>query len=61
VIVDDVLASGGSALAAIRLVSGSQPTRIRLAVVADVALLREMPQRIEIENRGVAVIALASL
>jgi adenine phosphoribosyltransferase len=60
-IVDDVLASGGSALATVRLVERCRGTPAAIACLADVPILRTAPARVELEERGVRVVALAEL
>jgi adenine phosphoribosyltransferase len=57
-IVDDVIASGGSALAAVRLVEQAGGLRVGIACVAD---MRDGPFRLEIEKRGISIFALARL
>jgi adenine phosphoribosyltransferase len=59
VIVDDVLASGGSALATVRLIERCGARPVALACLAEVAILRQAPARIELVERGVPVVALA--
>jgi adenine phosphoribosyltransferase len=61
VIVDDVLASGGSALAAVRLVERCGGMCAQIACVAEVPILRTAPARVELEQRGIGVVALAEL
>lgn len=61
VIVDDVLASGGSALAALSLVERSEAACVGLAFVAEVAVLRDAPARLELSHRGLPIVALATL
>jgi adenine phosphoribosyltransferase len=60
-IVDDVLASGGSALAALRLVERAGGECVGLACVAEVPILREMPARQQINARVPHVFAVAEL
>jgi adenine phosphoribosyltransferase len=57
-IVDDVLASGGSALAAIRLVEQARGFCIGVACIAD---MLDGPFRREIEQKGIPISALARL
>jgi adenine phosphoribosyltransferase len=57
-IVDDVLASGGSALAAIRLVEQAGGFCIGVACIAD---MPDGPFRREIEQKGIPISALARL
>ena len=61
VVVDDVLASGGSALATIRLVERCGGECTAIACLADVPILRSMPARVEINERGIRVAALSEL
>jgi adenine phosphoribosyltransferase len=61
VIVDDVLASGGSALATIRLVERCGATPITIACLAEVPILRTMPARVEIQEHAIRVVALSEL
>jgi len=58
VIVDDVLASGGSALAAIRLVEQAGGICIGVACVADIL---DVPFRRNIDQKGIPISALARL
>jgi adenine phosphoribosyltransferase len=60
-ILDDVLASGGSALATIRLVERCGATPATIACLAEVPVLRTMPARVEIDQRGIRVVALSEL
>ena len=60
-IVDDVLASGGSALATVRLVERAGGDCIGIACVAEVPMLLEMPARQEISARVPRVFAVAEL
>jgi adenine phosphoribosyltransferase len=60
-IVDDVLASGGSAIAAVELVEASGAEALALACVADVVLLGTAPQRVALDERGIRIVALATL
>jgi len=57
-VVDDVLASGGSALAAVNLVEKAGGFCIGVACVAD---MLDGPFRREIEQRGIPISALARL
>jgi adenine phosphoribosyltransferase len=61
VIVDDVLASGGSVLATARLVERCGALPVALACLAEVAILRKAPARVELSQRGLRVVALATL
>jgi adenine phosphoribosyltransferase len=61
VILDDVLASGGSVLAALSLIDACGATCTGVACVADVEVLRGAPARAELDRRGVPVVALATL
>jgi adenine phosphoribosyltransferase len=58
VIVDDVMASGGSALAAVQLVERAGGLCVGVACVAD---MPDGPFRLEIEKRGISIFALARL
>ena len=58
VVVDDVLASGGSALAAVQLVERAGGVCVGVACVAD---MPDGPFRPEIERRGIPIFALARL
>ncbi len=60
-IIDDVLASGGSALAAVSLIERSKARCIGLSCVADAAILRSAPARVALEERGFPIVALATL
>lgn len=60
-IVDDVLASGGSALAVAELIDRSEAECIGVACLAEVAILRSTPSRLELQSRGIPTISLASL
>ena len=60
-IVDDVLASGGSALATARLVERIGGTCVGLACVAQVPVLRDMPTRRELAQRVPRIFAVAEL
>ena len=57
-VVDDVLASGGSALAAVRLVEQAGGLCVGVTCVAD---MPDGPFRLEIEKRGIPILALARL
>lgn len=57
-IVDDVLASGGSALAAVRLVEHAGGLCVGISCLAD---MPDGPFRLEIEKRGIPIFALARL
>jgi adenine phosphoribosyltransferase len=60
-IVDDVLASGGSALAVVTLIQKARASCIGFACVAEVAILRNAPDRVDLETRGFPIVALATL
>jgi adenine phosphoribosyltransferase len=60
-IVDDVLASGGSALAAMSLIEKADARCIAFACVAEAAILRDVPDRVELQKQGVPIVALATL
>ncbi|MEY2469492.1 MAG: adenine phosphoribosyltransferase [Actinomycetota bacterium] len=60
-IIDDVLASGGSALATVRLVERAGGTCVGIGCVAEVPILREMPARVELAQRVPRVFALAEI
>lgn len=61
VVVDDVLASGASALAAIKLVERSGGTCVGVACLMEASVLTEMPARKDISARAIPVFALASI
>ena len=60
-VIDDVLASGGSALATARLIERCGARCAGLAFLAEVAILAEAPMRKELDALGVPIVALASL
>lgn len=57
-VVDDVLASGGSALAAVKLIERSDARCIAVSCIAD---MTGFSYRDEIEAKGIPIYALASL
>jgi len=60
-IVDDVLASGGSALAAVSLIEKAKAACVGIACVADAAFLSDWRDRVELASRGFPIVALANL
>jgi adenine phosphoribosyltransferase len=60
-VVDDVLASGGSVLAAIRLVERSGGDCVGVACLMEASILVEMPARKELSSRAIPVFALVSI
>ena len=60
-IVDDVLASGGSARAAVALVDKAEGRCIGIACVADVAILVDAPDRVALRELGIPIVALTTL
>ena len=60
-VVDDILASGASVLAAIRLIERSGGTCVGVACLMEASILAEMPARKDIDARGIVVFALATI
>jgi adenine/guanine phosphoribosyltransferase-like PRPP-binding protein len=59
--VDDVLASGASVLAAIKLVERSGGRCVGVACLMEASILTEMPARKDIRGREIPVFALVSI